>query len=346
MAIEHEVGWQRFVLHVSQAATLVRPDATDSKVELLARYATVRSFAPAFLDAFAFRGSRSSAGLLKAVGILRESWHTKRRSLPEDAPVGFIRRSWRAFVLPHGKISRRPHELCVLSELRDRLRAGDVWVEGSQHHRSFDAALIPQPSFDRMKADGPLPVAVSPIWDTHLEERRALLHDKLALVTALARISHLPDARSDGGELKITPLKAATPPEADIARNAAYDLLPWIRITDLLLEVDRWTGFSACFTHQRTGRPADERTVLLATVLADGINLGLTRMAETCSGVRMRQPAWVHDWHIREETYAAALACVVDAHRALLLSSVGGDGTSASSDGRYFRSGSQGSGLG
>ena len=146
---------------------LVRPDATDSKVELLARYATVRSFAPAFLDTFAFQGSRSSACLLKAVGILRESWHTKRRSLLEDAPVGFIRRSWRAFVLPNGKVSRRPYELCVLSELRDRLRAGDVWVEGSQHYQSFDAALIPQPSFDLMKAAGPLPIAVSPVWDTH-----------------------------------------------------------------------------------------------------------------------------------------------------------------------------------
>jgi hypothetical protein len=100
-----------------------------------------------------------------------------------------------------------------------------------------------------------------------------LLHGKLAMVTALARIGQLPHARLDGGELKITPLKATTPSEANVARNAAYDLLPRIRITDLLMENDRWTGFSACFTHQRTGRAAEDRTALLATVLADGINL-------------------------------------------------------------------------
>jgi cyclopropane fatty-acyl-phospholipid synthase-like methyltransferase len=37
-----------------------------------------------------------------------------------------------------GVIDRRYYELCVLSELRDRLRAGDVWVVGSRRYRSFD----------------------------------------------------------------------------------------------------------------------------------------------------------------------------------------------------------------
>lgn len=39
----------------------------------------------------------------------------------------------------------------------------------------------------------------------------------------------------------------------------------------MLLEVDGWTGFSECFTHQRSGRPADDRAALLTAVLADGI---------------------------------------------------------------------------
>ncbi|QKE88747.1 Tn3 family transposase [Lichenicola cladoniae] len=49
---------------------------------------------------------------------------------------------------------------------------------------------------------------------------------------------------------------------------------------------------------------------------------------------------------IREETYAAALARLVDTYRTLPLSTVWGDGSRSSSDGQYFRSGSQGSGLG
>jgi hypothetical protein len=122
-------------------------------------------------------------------------------------------------------------------------------------------------------------------------------------------------------------------------------LLPRIKITDLLLEVDRWTGFSECFTHQRNGQPAENKAALLTTILADGINLGLSRMAEACRGATLRQLAWVHDWHIREETYAAAVSRLINAHRTIPLAQLWGRGTTSSSDGQYFRAGGCGEKL-
>ena len=114
----------------------------------------------------------------------------------------------------------------------------------------------------------------------------------------------------------------------------------------MLLEVDSRTGFSECFTHQRSGRPTDDRTALLTALLADGINLGLTRMAETCRGITLQQLAWVHDWHIREEAYGGALAKLIEAHRTLPIARLWGDGSTSSSDGQYFRAGSQGAAIG
>ena len=63
------------------------------------------------------------------------------------------------------------------------------------------------------------------------------------------------------------------------------------RITSVLAEVDRWTGFSGAFTHLHTGLPADDPRVVLTAVLADATNLGLTRMADACSVASYRKLA-------------------------------------------------------
>lgn len=51
------------------------------------------------------------------------------------------------------------YELCLFAELRDRLRAGDVWVVGSRQYRAVEDQLIPKALFAAMRAAGPLPVA-------------------------------------------------------------------------------------------------------------------------------------------------------------------------------------------
>ena len=268
-----------------------------------------------------------------------------KRTLPLKPPTAFIRRAWRPFVFKDGGIDRRAYELCAFSELRNRLRAGDVWVDRSRQYQDFETYLIPKLTFEMLKAEGPLPVEIETEVQRYLESRRSALTQELATVATLAESGKLPDVDLAEGDLKITPLRAVTPPEAESLRDAAYDLLPRIKITDLLLEVDRWTGFSECFTHQRNGQPAENKAALLTTILADGINLGLSRMAEACRGATLRQLAWVHDWHIREETYAAALSRLINAHRTIPLAQLWGMGTTSSSDGQYFRAGGRGEKL-
>ena len=268
-----------------------------------------------------------------------------KRTVPLKPPTAFIRRAWRPFVFKDGDIDRRAYELCVFSELRNRLRAGDVWVDRSRHYQDFETYLIPKLTFEILKAEGPLPVEIETEVQSYLESRRSALTQELTTVATLAESGELHDVDLAEGDLKITPLRAVTPPEAVSLRDAAYDLLPRIKITDLLLEVDRWTGFSECFTHQRNGQPAENKAALLTTILADGINLGLSRMAEACRGATLRQLAWVHDWHIREETYAAALSQLINAHRTIPLAQLWGTGTTSSSDGQYFRAGGRGEKL-
>src|SRR5256885_9657979 len=80
-------------------------------------------------------------------------------------------------------------------------------------------------------------------------------------------------------------------PYTTLFRSALIDqsamLLPHVKITELLMEVDEWTGFTRHFTHLKTGDTAKDKTLLLTTILADGINLGLTKMAEDRKSTRL-----------------------------------------------------------
>jgi len=55
--------------------------------------------------------------------------------------------------------------------------------------------------------------------------------------------------------LHISPVRLATPPEADVLADRIDAMLPKIRVTELLHEVARDTGFLGAFTNLRTGEP-------------------------------------------------------------------------------------------
>ena len=163
---------------------------------------------------------------------------------------------------------------------------------------------------------------------------------------ALARDGQLPDVELNSTGLKISPLENNVPKEADELRDRLYGMLPHVKITDLLLEVDRWTGFTRRFTHLKTGEPAKDPTLLLTAILADATNLGLAKMAESCPGTSPSKLSWLVAWHIRDETYSKALAGIVNHQYRLPFAAHWGEGTTASSDGQRYRAGGRGEAAG
>lgn len=347
MAHEHEqdafgaitavISWERFRTTVAEAEALARPEAFDAYQKLGEHYAGIRRWSPAFLEAFAFESVPASASLLRAIEVLREANRTDKPALPASAPTGFVRQRWAPYVLPGGAIDRRYYELCVLSELRDRLRAGEVWVAGSRQYRSFEERLISKQTLQDLLQAGALPVAVEADFERFIESRRIQLDERLTAIEARAKDGLLPGVTIDKGVLKITPIEKSTPPEAEALATRLYAMLPRIRITDLLAEVAGWTLLPNCFTHLRTGEPAADSRILMAGLLADGLNLGLTRMAEACSIASLGQLAWTADWHIRDETYALALRRLVNQQQREPFAQKFGSGTASSSDGQFFQ---------
>ena len=131
------LDWQRFAVAVARAEVLGRPETVDRTAELIERHRTVKLFAGAFLNTFEFRGAGAVQGLLSALTIIAELYRTGKRRLPDRVPLRFVPSAWRPFVLRDGIVDRAAYELCALSQLRERLRAGDIWVSGSRQFRDF-----------------------------------------------------------------------------------------------------------------------------------------------------------------------------------------------------------------
>lgn len=241
-AVEAVVGWDDLGREVDEARKLIRPDAVDPVTIAATNYPVLRQVGPLFIASFTFGAVPACHTLARAVAIMRDLHLGRLKKLPPDTPVAFIRQAWRRAIGP-GIPDRRVYEFCVLVELRDRLRAGDMWVEGSRRYRAVEQQLIPGPVFATMRAAGPLPIPAPDTADAWLAERRTRLARRLAEVERKAETDTLEDVQLSLGKLRISPLKAVTPAEADSALAPLYAHLPAIRITDLLAEVDRWTGF-------------------------------------------------------------------------------------------------------
>jgi hypothetical protein len=89
----------------------------------------------------------------------------------------------------------------------------------------------------------------------------------------MAAANDLPYAIITESGLKIMLLDAAVPDTAQALIDQTAMILPHVKITELLLEVDSWTGFTRHFTHLKSGDLAKDKNPLLTTILADAINL-------------------------------------------------------------------------
>ncbi len=347
-AVDTAVGWERLAASVTEAGKLVRSDKADLPALAARAWPVLHRLGPVFLGTVRLRAVPAASTTLRAVELLADTYASSSRWPARSLPIAFLRPAWRDAVLDPtgGPAHRRSWEVATLLALRDRLRAGDIWVEGSRQWRAVEDQLIPRALFAAMREAGPLPVAVPPKAETYLTERRALLERRLAEVEAKAAAQQLEDVRIKGSELTVTPLKAATPEAAEDLAGRLYAMLPNARVTDVLAEVDRWTRLSAACTHLHTGLPGADPRVVLTAILADATNLGLTRMADACALASYRQLAWTAGWHLREDTYRAALAAVVNAQQQQPLAALFGAPDVSSSDGQHFHTAAHGEALG
>ncbi len=331
--LEKIMSWDKFVISVKEAKELSRPVNYDYLDLLESKFYYLRKYTPTLLESLEFCSNKEKNSLLDALQAIRDVNTIGKRKLSSEVPIDFITKRWKSYVINEsGDINRHYYELAALTELRNSVRSGDISIIGSRQYKDFDSYLFSHQEWSTMKSLGTR-LAVSLNVENYINERVILLNQKKEWLNE--NIDFLKDVTIEKGKLHVKKLEKDTPEDAKQLSSVLYGMLPRVKLTEILSEVSIWTGFDQQFTHAATNNPPkeSEKNVLLATLMAMGTNIGLTKMADATPGITYHQMANTAQWRMYDDAMVKAQSVLVNFHHKHALSSYWGDGKTSSSDG-------------
>ena len=152
VALEQVMPWEKIVESIEEAKLLSRPMDYDYLDLIKTRYNYLRKYTPSLLDSLEFKSTKSAEPLLKALDTIRELNDSGKRKVPEGSPLSFVPKRWQKHVFDEeGNINRQYYEMAALTELKNYIRSGDVWVEGSRLHKDFEEYLVSKDGWEKAK---------------------------------------------------------------------------------------------------------------------------------------------------------------------------------------------------
>ncbi len=106
-AIENVMPWSQFEKNIGEAKQLTAINNYDVLHFVADSYRTLRRYAPSMLNVLNFKAAPSASDLLQAIKTIQKMNEENTRSIPNNAPLGFIPKRWKPFVRPNGLIDRR-----------------------------------------------------------------------------------------------------------------------------------------------------------------------------------------------------------------------------------------------
>ncbi|CTQ34867.1 Tn3 family transposase [Jannaschia rubra] len=334
-AISSSPGWTALQSLVAVAARLTDTLSSDPISHVMQGHRRFRRYAPRMLRLLEIEGAEVARPLLAAAEVIRSGKAHSR-------PTQFLRRTskWHRHLKDQVAGDDRLWEVAVMFHLRDAFRSGDIWLANSRRYGDMKHVLVPAQAAEESPR---LAVPLDP--EDWLSDRRARMDLGLERLSRAARSGAIPGGSIENGVLQLSRLPTSVPSGADELVVDLYRRIPETRITDILLDVDRETRFTESFPHLRTGAPPKDRIGLLNVLLAEGLNLGLSKMAEASNSHGFWELLRLSRWHLESDAYARALASVVEAQANLPMARLWGLGTTASSDGQFFPTTRQGEAM-
>jgi TnpA family transposase len=306
------------------------------------RFSYLRRFAPTLFEKLAFSAEPTgNRDLTEAIRVLREMDRAGKRKVPGDAPTSFIKKKTRPFVETEGRLDRAGYESAVLTAIRDEVRRGNLFVEGSKRFRKIGDFFMPEKLWEAARENfftrAGLPAAPAAARQ-YLKDRLDRAYDRF--LTGLPSNAYVSVTDDGSWALASDPAQKLSEPD----KQALSELSRWleskarrIRLPDLLIEADNDLAFTRhFFAGGRAERSPESVCQAIAAVIAYGCNLGPVGMARQTKGVTYRQIKRIADWRLHEDALRSALADLTNGISTLDTASVWGDATTSSSDGQRF----------
>lgn len=302
-----------------------------------------RPMLPSLLSVLNFRSNNEVwRPILDALVLIVRLNEEGRRVVPAAlAPDGSIPRKWREIVIDgRDRLNVISYELCVLTQLRERIRAKEIWVEWADCYRNPDEDL-PKDFPERRSA---YYSALNLTQDAKAFTQSIRAQHEQELLQLNATLSNNDKVRlrwSGDNRISITPFKPAPEPKGLIGLKSEVNRRwPMTGLLDALKEAALDTGFLDAFetSASREALPPDVRDQrLLLSLYGLGTNAGLKRVAAGTPSVSHDELLHIRRRYIDPASLRAACSRVVDATLAIRNPAIWGEaGTACASDSTKF----------
>jgi hypothetical protein len=319
------------------------PDQTLAYSELLQHYGTVRKFLPLLMEEIELQATPAGLPVLQAWNFVKEHGHSVRKGW-KNAPIGGLNAGWAKVVIDKHKetVHHRAYTFWMLEQTLEALRRHDLYIVNSEKYGDLRAQLL---QGEEWKAVRPS-ILRSLDWSLDSEGALAPLKEELDLSyhQTIENWDNNPAVQLEtfAGKQRIvlTPLQKLHEPESlQMLRKRIQNILPITDLPQLLLEVNRWTGFMGSFRHisEARSRINELPISVCALLISQACNIGLKPLVQDgVPSLERDRLTWIEQNYFRAETITEANTRLVDFHSQLALSNIWGGGEIASADGLRF----------
>ena len=303
-----------------------------------------RRMLPNLLSVLEFRSNNAVwRPVLAALDWIRSKIDDGCRFVPsKDVPTDdVIPARWRSSVIDDdGRVNRISYELCVLTQLRDRIRSKEIWVVGADRYRNPDDDL--PKDFEVRREAYYSGLDLTPDAAAFVASVRKELEQELLLLNAdIPKNDKVRLLWRGENRISITPFKPLSEPKGLASiKSEIGQRWPMTGLLDVLKEAALDTGLLEAFETSASrvalSKAALDRRLLLC-LYGLGTNAGLKRVAGATPDVTYEELLHVHRRFIHAPALREACARVANATLSIRNSAVWGDaGTACASDSTKF----------